>query len=188
MDHYIDIHLRPDPEFPPYQLLSALYAKLHRALAQQGSEDIGVSFPAHRETPPCLGTHMRLHGSSGALDKLMGTSWLNGMSDHVQLAPITPVPADTKHRRVTRVQAKSSPERLRRRAMRRQGIDADTARQRIPDTAAETLKLPFVQLGSRSTQQASFPLFIRHGPLLSQPTSGKFNSYGLSPDATIPWF
>lgn len=188
MDHYVDIHLRPDPEFPPYQLLSALYAKLHRALVRQDGENIGISFPAQREAPPSLGTHMRLHGSSSALHKLMDTPWLNGMSDHVQLSPITPIPADTKHRRVTRVQAKSSPERLRRRAMRRHGIDADSAKQRIPDSATETLKLPFVQLGSRSTQQASFPLFIRHGPLLPRPTLGKFNSYGLSQDATIPWF
>lgn len=188
MDHYIDIHLRTDPEFPPYQLLSALYAKLHRALVQQGGEDIGVSFPGYRAAPANLGTHMRLHGSSSALHKLMDTAWLSGMTDHVQLSSITAAPADTKYRRVTRVQAKSSPARLRRRAMRRHDIDASTAQQRIPDTAAKTLQLPFVQLGSRSTQQPSFPLFIRHEPLQAQPTSGKFNSYGLSQDATIPWF
>ena len=37
MDHYVDIDVRPDPEFPVHQLMSALYAKLHRALVTQGS-------------------------------------------------------------------------------------------------------------------------------------------------------
>ena len=32
MDHYVDIDVRTDPEFPAHQLMSALYAKLHRAL------------------------------------------------------------------------------------------------------------------------------------------------------------
>ena len=188
MDHYLDLHLRPDPEFPPHQLLSALYAKLHRALVQLESDNIGVSFPEHRESPPSLGTHMRIHGSSSALHGLMDTPWLNGMHDHVQFSSISPVPASTKHCRISRVQAKSSPERLRRRAMRRHGIDANSAKQRIPDSAIETLRLPFIQLGSRSTQQPSFPLFIRHEPPQPQPVSGHFNSYGLSQDATVPWF
>ncbi|MCL1552323.1 type I-F CRISPR-associated endoribonuclease Cas6/Csy4, partial [Xanthomonas nasturtii] len=56
------------------------------------------------------------------------------------------------------------------------------------DAVAEQLSLPFVVLGSCSTGQASFPLFIRHGPLLSEPKNGSFNSYGLSQEATVPWF
>jgi CRISPR-associated endonuclease Csy4 len=152
------------------------------------SNNIGVSFPEHRESPPSLGAHMRIHGSSGALHQLMDTAWLDGMRDHIQLSSISPVPTHTKYCRINRVQAKSSPERLRRRAMRRHGIDANSAKQRIPDSAAETLRLPFVQLGSRSTQQPSFPLFIQHGPPQTQPMSGHFNSYGLSQDATVPWF
>lgn len=188
MIHYLDIRLRPDPEFPPHQLLSALYAKLHRTLARQDSHDVGISFPEYREDPPSLGAHVRLHGAESVLTTLMATSWLTGMHDHVQLSPISPVPAATKHRRVMRVQAKSSPDRLRRRAMHRHGIDAGMAMKRIPDTAAETLHLPFVQLGSRSTGQPSFPMFIRHGQLQDQPSLGRFNSYALSQDATIPWF
>lgn len=30
MDHYLDIRLRPDPEFPPAQLMSVLFGKLHQ--------------------------------------------------------------------------------------------------------------------------------------------------------------
>lgn len=188
MTYYLDIRLRSDPEFPAYQLLNALYAKLHRALVQLDSRDIGISFPGHSEAPPCLGTHVRLHGPSGALDKLMATPWLGGMRDHLLVSSVSVVAAVTQHRKICRVQAKSNPERLRRRAIRRHGLDDATARQRIPDIASESLRLPFVQLGSRSTGQASFPLFIQHGPCQPEPTPGHFNSYGLSKGATIPWF
>lgn len=188
MDHYIDIHLRPDPEFPPHQLLRALYTKFHRALVQLGSTDIGVNFPAHRASPPTLGTHMRILGTQTSLQKLLDADWLAGMRDHITLSAIESVPADAQHCHVSRVQAKSNPERLRRRAMRRHGIDAATAAARIPDNAAEQLRLPFVQLGSRSTGQASFPLFIRHGPPGPAASTGQFNGYGLSREATVPWF
>lgn len=188
MTHYLDVHLRPDPEFPAHQLLSALYMKLHRALAQAQATDIGVSFPAHDHTTPTLGSHLRLHASAASLGALLTTAWLTGMRDHVLVSEVLLTPADAQHRRVQRMQAKSSPDRLRRRAMRRHGIDAAAAQQRIPDTAAERLRLPFVQLGSRSTGQAAFPLFIQHGPVQPHPIPGAFNSYGLSQGATIPWF
>ena len=32
MDHYLDIRLLPDPEFPAPLLMNALFTKLHRAL------------------------------------------------------------------------------------------------------------------------------------------------------------
>jgi len=186
--HYIDIHLRPDPELAPHHLLSGLYTRLHQALVQVRSQDVGVSFPEHDERKPSLGSHLRLHGPETSLRVLMATAWLNGMRDYLRVGDITAVPANARHRIVSRVQARSSPERLRRRAMRRHGLDAEAALERIPDSAMQRLKLPFIVIGSRSTGQPSFPLFLRHGPLLSNPVSGIFNSYGLSHVATVPWF
>jgi len=72
--------------------------------------------------------------------------------------------------------------------MRRHGIDADTASARIPDTSVERLQLPFVTIGSASTGQPAFPLFINQHYNLPSAIAGAFNSYGLSPVATIPWF
>lgn len=188
MSYYLDIHLRPDPELTPHQLMGGLYTRLHRALVQLDSQDIGVSFPDHDDRKPSLGTHLRLHGSATSLQALMATRWLNGMQDHLKILPIAVVPANARYRLVSRTQAKSSPERLRRRAIRRHGLDAAVAEQRIPDTVAERLRLPFVTLGSRSTGQPSFPLFICHGPLLDDEVLGVFSSYGLSQQATVPWF
>ena len=187
MDYYVDIDVRPDPEFPAHQLMSALYAKLHRALAAQASAGIGVSFPGVNSNVSHLGTRLRLHGSLMDLSTLLSVDWLAGMRDHVALMPPTSTPPTVQHRRVSRVQVKSNPERLRRRLMRRHTLDEHEARQCIPDNAVHLSKLPFVQLRSTSTGQ-SFRLFIEHGPLQPSMLSGTFNAYGLSQQATVPWF
>ncbi len=186
--HYLDLHLRPDPELAPQQLLAGVYARLHHGLVQLGREDIGVSFPGHDAKRPSLGSHLRLHGPEAALSALMATPWLRGLHDHVRAGAIATAPADAPHRVVSRVQAKSNVERLRRRAMKRHGLDAAAARERIPAHVEQRLALPFVMLGSRSTGQASFPLFVRHGELQA-PSAGAFTRYGLSQrGATVPWF
>ena len=191
MDHYLDIRLRPDPETAPHQVLSALFGKLHLALVRGANTDIGVSFPGVQQVPeakaPSLGDCLRLHGTHGRLHGLMEGHWLASMRDYVRVSDIVPVPAGAAHRVVIRVQAKSSPERLRRRYQTRHDCDAQEARQRIPDAAAQTLDLPFIALGSSSTAQ-QFPLFVRHGPLRAEGIAGAFSSYGLSPTTTVPWF
>ncbi|WP_374438483.1 type I-F CRISPR-associated endoribonuclease Cas6/Csy4 [Pseudomonas panipatensis] len=187
MDHYLDIRLRPDPEFPAMHLMSALFAKLHRALVALPNENIGVSFPDVDEQRPWLGERLRLHGSAAALDRLMAQPWLNGMRDHLRQGDCLAVPAQALYRQVRRVQTKSSPERLRRRQMRRHGLSEEEARQRIPDHSARSLDLPYLHLASQSTGQR-FRLFIQHGPLLAEPIDGACNRYGLGEGATVPWF
>ena len=44
MDAYLELRLRPDPEFSADLLLNALFAKLHRALVSHG-EQCGVTPP-----------------------------------------------------------------------------------------------------------------------------------------------
>lgn len=187
LTHYLDIHLRPDPEFAASHLLAALYAKLHRALVQLGADQLAVGFPGYAHKPLGLGQVLRILGSADDLSKLMALPWLTGMSDHVQVSPMAPVPAGVPHRRLSRVQAKSSPERLRRRQMKRHGLTQQQARERIPDSAAQTLKLPFLPVRSASTGQA-FLLFLHLGPASETVVKGTFNAYGLSATATIPWF
>jgi CRISPR-associated endonuclease Csy4 len=201
MDHYVDIRLQPDAEFAPAMLMAALFTKLHKALAVGAHQDIGVSFPQMEvgDAAPArasrigahpryaLGQVLRLHGSSLALHKLLTTDWLTGMRDHVACGAVLAVPTDTRHRVVSRVQAKSSPERLRRRQMRRHGLTAEQAQERIPDSAAEMLNLPFLTLRSQSTGQ-TFRLFIRLGAEQATAVPGEFGAYGLSAQVTVPWF
>lgn len=188
MDHYVDVEVRPDPEFGSSQLMSALYSKLHRALVVQNGQHIGMSLPdVDAQATPLPGMRLRLHGTFTTLSALLASDWLAGMRDHVVLTLPTPIPDNAQHRIVRRVQVKSSPERLRRRLMRRHDLDEQTARQRIPDDLARFTRLPFLQLRSTSTGQ-TFRLFIEHGPIQPNSVLGDFNSYGLSQGATIPWF
>ena len=187
MLHHIDIYLRPDPEFPAHMLLSALHAKLHRALVQLNTNKLGVSFPGYSERPAHLGSVMRIFGPATELAKLTANPWLAGMSDHVNVGELLPVPSTATHQKLTRVQAKSNPERLRRRHMKRHGLTEQQALERIPDSTAETLNLPFLVLRSTSTGQ-TFRMFLRLEKSEMETISEDFNAYGLSPTATTPWF
>ncbi len=189
MDYYLDIRLRPDPEFTPPMLLAALYAKLHRALVQVGSDQIGVSFPVH--TNRHLGDLLRLHGPQVALQTLQGQTWLGAMTELVQVSPLQPIPPNTQHRAVRRVQAQVNPERVKRRLvkrlMQREGIAEDQAQARIDVKSSLGLEAPYILMQSKSTGQR-FKLFIVHGQVQSLASPGSFNAYGLSSTATIPWF
>ncbi|TAG85032.1 MAG: type I-F CRISPR-associated endoribonuclease Cas6/Csy4, partial [Burkholderiales bacterium] len=165
--HYINITLLPDPEFSHAHLLGALVAKLHRALVQGQTADIGVSYPQHIGQPMTkrtLGAVLRLHGTPHALQLLMGQDWLKGMRDHTQVGELLPVPANAQHRAVRRRQFKTNVDRLRRRRMLRKGETTEQAVVAIPDSVERRSYLPFVQLRSASTGQP-FCLYIEHGPL-----------------------
>jgi len=160
MDAYLEIRILPDPEFQASTLMNALFSKLHRGLVEHGGQCIGVSFPEVKETGAFLGSCLRIHGEANELSKLMTLNWLIGMRDHVEVSAIMPVPSNAKYRVVRRIQAKSNPERLRRRLIARKGISEEDAKEAIPDTAAEKLNFPYIVLTSRSTNQ-KFRLFCR---------------------------
>lgn len=187
MDHYVDLKLLPDPEFAATHLMSALLAKLHRGLHDLRRTDVGISFPDVQDAVRGLGPRLRLHGNAEALDRLMALNWLSGMRDHLHVAELAPIPAHVRWRCVSRVQVDSNPERARRRLIKRHGISEAEARQRIPDSAGKRCDLPYVTLRSNGGGHG-FRLFIRHGPLLDAPTPGAFGAYGLSNQASIPWF
>ena len=189
MDHYQDLKILADPEFPQSMLMNALFAKLHRALVLMKSNAIGISFPNVKgSNPKNLGDLFRLHGAEEALKNLQSQNWLKGMRDHVDATEITPVPESAQYCRVKRVQVKSSAERLRRRYLKRHdGVTEQDAVGLIPDSVGKRLELPFLQLKSDSTGQ-HFCLFIEHQTAQPNAVAGEFNSYGLSNKATVPWF
>lgn len=189
MDHYIDIRLRPDPDFASAMLMGALYNKLHRALFDLQATDVGVSFPAHKHgvRARTLGEHLRLHGTQARLEQLMAADWLTGMRDHTHISELLAVPADAKYINVARKQFNTgSPSRAKRYA-KRHNITEDEARKIYAKVTERRIELPFVQVSSRSTQQR-FSLFIEHGKPVADATQGMFSHYGLSPSATVPWF
>lgn len=184
MDHYQEIQVLPDPEFTEETLMAALFAKLHRALGARGQGDIGVSFPDHHLKP---GARLRLHGKREALAELEATNWRAGLQDYCQSKQLMPVPPVQGWRTVSRYQVKSSPERLMRRSVRKGWLTEDQAQQRLQTLPLQRTTLPWLNMKSLSSGQR-FLLFIRHGELLPAQVSGTFSSYGLSAQATIPWF
>ncbi len=188
MDYYQDLKILDDPEFPPSMLMNALFAKLHRVLVKLESNKIGVSFPNVVQDKKFLGDVLRLHGTSDTLNKLQEQNWLKGMRDHLEISDSKVIPADAKHCRVRRVQAKSNAERLRRRYLKRhKSVTENDVLAMIPSSMEKRLSYPFIQMNSESTDQR-FRLFIEHLPAQQVAVQGEFNSYGLSRNATIPWF
>ncbi len=185
MDYYLDIIVLPDPEFKEAVLMNALFSKMHRAFVEIDNTSIGVSFPEFRDKS--LGNRLRLHGSQEKLSQFMEMHWLKGLRDYILKTEIQPIPQNNQHRLVNRVQAKSSVERLYRRSIAKGWLTSEKAYERLSSIKAQRLKLPFIKLRSSSTQQ-EFCLFIRHEALRNKASSGKFNTYGLSSEATIPWF
>jgi CRISPR-associated endonuclease Csy4 len=205
MDHYLDLRIRPDPEFSVAQLMSVLFQKLHLTLVDLRSTDVGISFPEFKDKPPTLGACLRLHARAERLQAVIDHPHWSGLKDHLEIGRLAPVPAQVQYRVVSRAQAKSNPERLLRRQMRRHGYASmEEARQAAIESAmarhgvseqeiasrvdrGQMLSEPCVSVRSHSTGQA-FRLFIKHGALRSQPSAGEFNSYGLGVHATVPWF
>ena len=74
LSHYINLHLRPDPETTPHQLLAALFTRLHRALAAAqktpAGPKIAVGFPGYDGSRHTLGECLRLqllHETPGSI-------------------------------------------------------------------------------------------------------------------------
>lgn len=187
MDYFLEIRVRPDPEFSSTMLMGALFSKLHRALVALEASDVGVSFPEYKERPRTLGSILRIHGCSGRLDQLMVQAWLQGMRDHVDVSDMQPAPARSQHRVVRRRQFKTNVDRLRRRRMKRHGESYDEAAAHLPEGIEDQVVLPYIALRSQSTGQ-TFCLFIEQGEILETPVKGDFSRYGLSQSATVPWF
>lgn len=184
MSHYVDIHLLPDPEFASPVLMNVLYSALHKVLAELASDWIGVSFPQYQ--PQSLGKVLRLHSDQDQLKQLMARSWYEPMLDYITVEPVRAVPANSGWVTVRRIQPKTGVERARRRLMRRHDISMEEAQRRIPDGSERYIDLPFIQLKSTSTQQ-QFRLFITQQSVPER-NAGTFNAYGLSRQASLPFF
>jgi len=187
MTHYTDIRLLKLPEIVPEHILEKLFSKVHLALVALNRTDIGLSFPDVDEKRPSLGQRLRLHGPEASLRALLDKAGIAAMRDYLQLGEVLPTPEDAAFRQVRRIQVKSNVERLRRRLAKRHKLSMEEAAERIPESAAAQLHVPFIRVRSQSSGHA-FHLFISHGAIRPTPIPGWFNAYGLSAVATIPWF
>jgi len=183
MNYYIDVDIKPDSEMRESPLMNLVYNKFHKALVKLKTNQIGISFPKYQIK---LGRVLRLHGSINDLQNLQNLNWLGGIAGFCEISNVKNVPTDVKYRAISRIRTnmgKSKLERLKRRG----SITHSEEKIYKAKMFSQGLDNPYLDLESGSTGQ-KHRRFIQFGHLLDQPVAGKFDSYGLSKDATVPWF
>lgn len=183
MDFYITIILSPDPEMPLNRLMSAVYSKLHKALYDSQSNEIGVSFPKSRVT---LGNVLRLHGSKEELNNLQKRNWIGDMRGYCGVSEVLAAPDQCQYRSVSRVQTTMSQSKLNR-LLKRGSITQEEAKQYRAKMFTKGLDNPYIELTSGSNGH-KHRRYIAFGQLVDTPVSGHFDQFGFSKTATVPWF
>ena len=183
MNHYIDILIKPDAEMRENFLLNKVYSKLHKALVDLKSTDIGISFPQYEII---LGEILRLHGSEIKLCKLQETDWLGGLKSYCNISGIELVQSEVNYRTVSRVQSNMTEAKLRR-LIKRGSISDSELKVYKAKMFTKGLNNPYLELESNSNGH-KHRRYIQFGELIGEPVEGLFDQFGLSKIATIPWF
>lgn len=186
MDAYIEIRILPDSEMRENVLLNKVYTKLHKALWDLNSNDIGVSFP---ETKVLLSRLIRVHSTVERLQELTETKWLGGLSSYCQphYAEIQQVPAIVRYRTVSRWQHNMSESHLRRLIKRGSITQEEIKGYKAKMFQKQMTTLPFLEMDSTSSGN-HHRRYIQMSEPLDEPIIGQFDTFGLSKQATIPWF
>lgn len=184
MESYIDIRILPDDEMRENVLLNKVFIKFHKALFDLKSTGIGVSFP---ETKVLLGRLIRIHSTDSRLQELIDSNWLGGLVGYCNCSGIQYVPANAKHRRVSRWQHNMSDSHLKR-LIKRGGISKEEIKAyKAKMFSVQMTELPFLELDSISNGN-HHRRYIQMSNITENPCDGEFDSFGLSKKATIPWF
>jgi CRISPR-associated endonuclease Csy4 len=183
MDYYIDITLKPDAEMRENVLLNMVYAKLHKALFDLSCSAIGVSFPDYQIM---LGKRIRLHGALIELEKLQSLNWLAALSGYCGVSAVQKVPQQLQHRVIGRKQSNMTQAKLNR-LIKRGTIPPERVKDYKAKMFTKSLDNPYVELKSASNGE-QHRRYFEFGELQSEPVVGAFDHFGLSKQATVPWF
>jgi len=183
MKHYVEIVIKPDDEMRENILLNKVYTKLHKALFTLKTTEIAVSFPKYKVL---LGDVIRLHGSESKLSEVKNTNWLGGLSAYCQVSPIQTVPDNVSYRTISRIQANMTEAKLRR-LIKRDSISETEIKQYRAKMFGMGLDNPYLELQSASNGH-KHRRYIQFGELREEAVKGAFDCFGLSKDATVPWF
>jgi CRISPR-associated endonuclease Csy4 len=183
MDYYLDIEIVPDEEVPIYFIRNKVYSKLHKALFTLKATDIGVSFPLYNVK---LGSIIRIHGNKATLTALQAENWLGGMVGYCNVSPIQAIPNDVVYRTLYRIQSNMTEAKLRR-LIKRESISQDEIKGYKVKMFQQGLDNPYLELDSSSNGH-KHRRYIDFGKIVKLPVQGKFDFFGLSKVATIPWF
>ncbi len=183
MNYYIDIQLNPVTSLKESPLMNLVFTHFHRALVKLKTDQIGVSFPLYNLK---LGRLLRLHSDQHILHALQSLNWLDGLDKYCDIGNAKNVPANTKFRTISRIRTNMTKSKLKR-LKQRGSITAEKEKIYKYKMFAQGLDNPYLDLKSGSTGK-NHRRFIDFGPLLSEPVVGRFDSFGMSKVATVPWF
>lgn len=193
MKHYIEITLLPDAEVGLGFIWQKVYRQIHLALVEIKDVDekvnIGVSFPKYGSKTFPLGDTVRLFGKTPEdLKAVRLDHWLERLSDYVSMTGVQKVPQSIEaHVCFRRKQPKMDFMKRVEKQAERHGVSIEAALEHFKNYDKEhQLTLPFVQAYSQTWKQY-FLLFIEKNSTPSY-MAGAFDTYGLSKEATVPWF
>ena len=182
MNHYINIHIKHTRNSKLPVSLSKVYSKVHERLADLKSTTLGISFPRYSVT---LGDTIRLHGGEEELRRFKEASPLLD-EELCRISDIKNIPAKCQYRRVSRKQSNMSKAKLRR-LQKRGTIGEDKLKAYKIKMLQQGLDDPYVDLISKTNKQR-YRRYFKFGPLTDTATEGKFDTFGLSKKASVPWF
>jgi len=183
MKSFVDITLKPDAEIRENVLMNKVYTKLHKALFTLKSSDIGVSFPKFRVK---LGDIVRIHGTADRLKELQAMNWLGGLAGYCDVSDISSIPDDVQYRILSRIQSTMTEAKLRR-LIKRESISSSEAKHYKAKMFQKSLAQPYLELKSHSNGH-KHRRYIQFGDLRDDGVVGAFDAFGLSKQATVPWF
>lgn len=183
MNYYIDISLKPDAEMRENVLMNTVYSKLHKALFTLKSTSIGISFPKYKVL---FGKVLRIHGDQSYLNDLQELDWLGGIKSYCDISDILQIPETAQYRTVSRKQANMTEAKLRR-LIARKSITKDEVKTYKAKMFSQSLDNAYLELISCSNGE-KHRRYIQFGGLNDTPIEGSFDSFGLSKQATVPWF
>ncbi len=197
MKYYIDITLLPDEEANLGFLWQKVYQQLHLALVEnkiaKNESAIAVSFPKYGDKEFPLGDKVRLFADEQVLlKKLNIEKWLSRLNDYTHLKSIKEVPETVNQFvRFRRKQFKSNLLKEANRRAKYKNESLDVALDHFKNYETKN-SLPFINMTSLSMDKntasnRNFKLIIER-EILEKPEQGVFNCYGLSKNASIPWF
>lgn len=194
MKYYIDIKLYADADITLGFIWKKLYAQMHLALVEIRDENnlvpIGFSFPNYKQEKFPLSNKLRvLANSKEELASLDLNRWLARLMDYLELSEVKEVPSNIKKfATFRRKQFKTNKERLARRQAKRKGISFEEALKNYEDFEEDKnkTKLPYVNIKSLSSDR-EMKIFIEKIEV-EEERKGKFSTYGLSRNSTIPIF
>lgn len=185
--HYVEIACSKSGEITCSQVIGEAFHCAHIAISESEDRGVGVSFPEIGKSG--VGSKLRIFGSEASLCRVLEHPALSRINGYAKVSAIVAVPARSKHRVIRRLREKAvnayTPAHIARLARRNAKRGTQPGNQKQVQHAST--KPAYILARSHSNGQR-YSIFLDVGPIIDTPTSGVFNSYGLSHEATTPWF